>query len=197
MKPATQNSQKLSEIMGKCGQQALRAGGVIRQLMTILHKGEAISEPIDINVAVLEAVNFVKTDGQLGNFKIKQELATHLPLVNANNLQVQKILINLLHNSLESIREDGNAAGTIRVTTRIAADNPSIAQVSVCDNGKGVADTAMLKTMFQPFHSTKPNGLGMGLAISRALIEAHNGKMWAEQNVGPGITVHFTLPFEI
>jgi signal transduction histidine kinase len=72
-----------------------------------------------------------------------------------------------------------------------------MAQVTVCDSGKGVADAAALKTMFQPFQTSKAKGLGMGLAISRALIEAHGGKMWAEQNVGMGISVHFTLPFMI
>ena len=71
-----------------------------------------------------------------------------------------------------------------------------MAQVTVCDSGKGVADSATLKTMFQPFHTTKPSGLGMGLAISRALIEAHGGKMWAQKNAGNGISVHFTLPFD-
>ena len=65
------------------------------------------------------------------------------------------------------------------------------------DSGKGVADTATLKAMFQPFYTTKHSGLGMGLAISRALIEAHGGKMWAEQNPGIGINIHFTLPFVI
>jgi len=70
-------------------------------------------------------------------------------------------------------------------------------EVTVCDNGKGVTDAATLKAMFQPFYTTKSSGLGMGLAISRALIEAHGGKMWAEQNADIGISVHFTLPFMI
>ena len=116
-------------------------------------------------------------------------------MVSANGLQIQKVLVNLMRNGLESMQESGINAGTMTVTTRCSADDPAMAQVTVCDSGKGVADTATLKTMFQPFHTTKPSGLGMGLAISRALIEAHGGKMWAEQNVGMGISVHFTLPF--
>lgn len=191
------NPHKLSEIVEKCSQQALRAGSVIRQLMAILHKGESISEPIDINVAVREAVSFVMTDGQLGAFKINLDLAATLPLATANNLQIQKVLINLLHNGLESMRESGSNVETIEIITRPATDDPSFAQVTVSDCGKGVADVAMLKTIFQPFHTTKSTGLGMGLAISRALIEAHNGKMWAEQNTGHGISIHFTLPFAL
>ncbi len=195
LQTGNQNPQKLSGIMEKCSQQALRAGGVIRQLLGILHKGEAASEPVDINASIREVLNFIKVDEQLGTFKIKVDLAANLPPVMANNLQIQKVLINLLHNGLESMRESGSKAGTVSVTTQITASAPSMAQVMVCDSGKGVADPSMLKTIFQPFHTTKPNGLGMGLAISRALIEAHNGNMWAKQNAGPGITIHFTLPF--
>lgn len=192
-----QNPQKLSEVMEKCSQQALRAGSVIRQLMAILHKGEAANEPIDITVAVREAISFIMTDGQLSDFKISLDLAAALPLVTANSLQVQKVLINLLHNASESMQESGGDVGTIKIITRPATDDPSFAQITVIDCGKGVADVAMLKTIFQPFHTTKPAGLGMGLAISRALIEAHNGKMWAEQNAGPGLSIHFTLPFAL
>jgi len=113
----------------------------------------------------------------------------------ANALQIQKILINLARNSLESIQESGVKAGSVTATTHVFAGNPAFAQVTVSDNGKGITDAASLKAMFEPFHTTKATGLGMGLAISRALIEAHGGKMWAEQNAGPGISVHFTLPF--
>jgi len=67
-------------------------------------------------------------------------------------------------------------------------------KVTVRDSGKGVVDTAELKKIFEPFHSTKPAGLGMGLPISRSLVAAHGGKMWAEQNAGNGISIHFTLP---
>jgi signal transduction histidine kinase len=107
------------------------------------------------------------------------------------------VLINLLRNGLESMQESGITTGKIIITTSRFSRAPDMAEVSVSDCGKGVADTSTLKTIFQPFYTTKPSGLGMGLAISRALIEAHGGKMWAEQNVGMGISVHFTLPFVI
>ena len=189
--------QKLAHVLENCALQAQRAGDVIRQLMTVLHKGETISEPIDINSSVREALALVKADVHLGDFKIALDLAAGLPMVSANGLQIQKVLVNLLRNGLESMQESGINAGTMTVITRCSADAPDMVQVTVCDSGKGVADTATLKTMFQPFQTSKATGLGMGLAISRALIEAHGGKMWAEQNVGMGISVHFTLPFMI
>ena len=115
----------------------------------------------------------------------------------ANGLQVQKVLINILRNGLESLQESEINAGTMTVTTRCSTEDPTLVQVTVCDSGKGVADSATLRTLFQPFYTTKATGLGMGLAISRTLIEAHGGKMWAEQNADTGISVHFTLPFVI
>jgi PAS domain S-box-containing protein len=195
LRSGNQNPDKLSLVMKNCVEQAQRAGGVIRQLMDVLHKDESISEPIDISHLVNEALELVKADGQLGTFNVDLELAKSLPPVRANSLQIEKVLINLLRNGLESMRENGLSAGTITVTTRGTDGTPAMAQVTVSDVGKRVTDSTVMKTMFQPFYSTKPNGLGMGLAISRALIEAHGGKMWAEQNADTGISVHFTLPF--
>ena len=190
------NPEKLARILENCSQQAQRAGQVIRQLMNVLHKGDITKEPVDMNQSVHDAHNFVKANGQLKAFKLELNLAADLPLVMANHLQIQKVLVNLLQNGLEAMRESGQMTGTIAVITRVSANDPATVQVTVCDCGKGVANPAALKTLFQPFFTTKTTGLGMGLAISRALIEAHGGKMWAEQNPDRGISVHFTLPVE-
>jgi len=195
LQAGNQNPEKLGSLMEICAQQAQRAGGVIRQLMTVLHKDEALSESIDINQLAREALELVKAAGHLGAFSIELNLAAALPPVWANSLQIEKVLINLLRNGLESMQESGLSAGTITLTTRSTDDTPAMAQVTVRDGGKSVTDIAILKNMFQPFYTTKPQGLGMGLAISRALIEAHGGRMWAEQNAGNGISVHFTLSF--
>jgi len=194
LQSGNQNPQKLSHVMEKCALQAQRAGQVMRQLLTLLQKGEAISESVDINSSVHEALDFVKEDGYLHAVKINCDLDATLPPVAANHLQIQKVLINLLQNGLDAMQDSETRTGTITLTTRRSARDPALAQVTVCDSGIGVADDAALKRIFQPFHTTKATGLGMGLAISRALVEAHGGKMWAEQNNGPGLSVHFTLP---
>lgn len=189
------NPQKLSQVLESCSHQAQRAGQVILQLLTLLHKGEIVSEPLDINVSVCDALDLVGADSDFKAFKIERNLAADLPPVLANALQIQKVLVNLLRNGLESMQDKQEAFGSLIVTSRRSEDEPSMAQVTVCDSGTGVADTATLRTMFQAFYTTKATGLGMGLAISRALIEAHGGKMWAEQNPDQGISIHFTLPF--
>ena len=186
---------KLAPIIEKCNQQAQRAGDVIKQLLGILHKGETISEPININMSVKYALDYIKSSGHLNVTKIELNLANDLPLVMANSLQVQKVLVNLISNGLESMLESGNSKGTMTVTSCRSPSDPSRVLVTVCDSGTGVSDTGILKQMFQSFYSTKSTGLGMGLAISRALVEAHGGKMWAEQNPDIGLSVHFTLPF--
>jgi len=197
LQTGNRNPQKLTHVLENCVLQAQRAGDVIRQLVTVLHKYETISEPVDINISVCEALDFVKAHLDLGAFKIETDLAAGLQPVTANALQIQKVLVNLLRNGLESMQESGITTGKIIITTSRFSRAPDMAEVTVSDCGKGVADTNTLKTIFQPFYTTKPSGLGMGLAISRALIEGHGGKMWAEQNVGMGISVHFSLPFVI
>lgn len=192
-----QNPQKLSHILENCALQALRAGEVIRQLLELLHKGETPSEPIAINTSVYEALDFIKADGYSKAYKVELDLATDLPLALSNHLHFQKVMVNLLRNSLESMQESGMTAGTITITTRRFTSDPAMVEVIVRDCGKGVPDTADLKKMFQHFYTTKPTGLGMGLSISRTLIETHGGKMWAVQNTGNGLSVHFTLPFRL
>jgi PAS domain S-box-containing protein len=195
LQTGSKNPEKLPHILENCALQAQRAGDVIRQLLGILQKGEIQSEPLDINRSVQEARDFVMLDDPFKRFTIELNLAANLPPVLAHPLQVQKVLINLLRNGLESMQESSLTTGIISVTTRRSAADPAKVQVTVCDTGKGVTETAALKKMFQAFYTTKATGLGMGLGISRALVEGHGGKMWAEQNQGPGISVHFSLPF--
>ncbi len=194
LKAGNQDPQKLAKVMEKCAEQAQRAGEVIQQLLALLHKGETISEPVDINKSVNYALDLVKAQGYLKAYNIELNLAADLPMVTANALQVQKVLVNLLNNGLEAMNESGRRMGTITVASCLSPNNPALVLVSVCDSGMGVPDSDSLKQMFEPFYTTKATGLGMGLAVSRSLIEAHGGKMWAEKNADCGISVHFTLP---
>ncbi len=186
--------EKLSPMMEVCAQQAQRAGGVIRQLMTVLHEDDSLSELIDIGFLTREALDLVKANGTMDGFDVELELAAGLPPVRGNSLQIEKVLVNLLCNSLASMRENGMSAGTVTVTARCTDETPAMIQVTVGDQDKCETDSATLKNMFQPFHRGKPYGSGMDLAISRALIEAHGGNMWAERNADTGLCIHFTLP---
>lgn len=195
VKSGNHNLQKLNRVLENCSQQAQRAGQVIRQLFSVLQKGEPQNEAVDINRMVNYAYLYIKNNNQLNKFTLELNLAAGLPPVLANTLQIQKILINVINNSLEAIHGSGNNPGAISIMTCLSPNDPWMAQITVKDTGVGVSDADALNKMFQPFYTTKSTGLGMGLAISRSLIEAHGGKMWAEENAKTGISVHFTLPF--
>ncbi len=194
VKSGNQNPEKLADILESCSIQAQRAGEVIRQLMVLLQKGEFLSEPVDINKMVDFAYEYVIKNNNLISFVFEPKLTHSLPNVLANSLHIQKILIILIENSWDAMQENKNSTGKLTIYTRLYPSNLSMVQITVSDAGIGVSDANMLNKIFQPFYSTKPTGLGMGLAISRALIEAHGGKMWAEPNVDMGMSIHFTLP---
>ncbi len=194
LQPGHQNPEKLYHVVEKCTLQAQRAGNVIRQLITVLHKGESNNEPLDINGLIHQVMMFISAEESFSAFKIELDLAPDLPQVFVNNLQIQKVLINLIRNGLDSMQELDLKAGTMTISTHRFASDSEMVRITVCDSGKGLPDTANLKTIFQPFYTTKTSGLGMGLAISKAVIEAHGGKIWAEQNAGAGISIHFALP---
>lgn len=184
--------EKLRSILEKSAQQADRAGLVTRQLLTLLQKGDSVTEAIDIGEAITGAIDMMQSEGGLDGIDISIDIPPGIPKAQANSLQIEKVLLNLLKNAVEAMREaDSKGAMTVRADV-VTRDKPMI-KITVRDNGKQV-DASLLKDMFIPFHTTKPAGIGMGLAISRSLIEAHGGKLWAESNLDRGLSVHFTLP---
>lgn len=175
-------------------QQIKRAGNVVHELFSFLNARESITTPLGLNNVITNVIALLKDDGFLGDFKIKLELAASLPLVMANDLQLEKVLTNLIRNGVEAMNDAGLDQGSIVVTVT-TADNNSYALVSICDSGPGLASESTQK-VFEPFYSTKANGLGMGLAISRALIEAQGGQLWCQENEGGrGVTFYLTIPF--
>ncbi|MFA7280416.1 MAG: response regulator [Sterolibacterium sp.] len=187
-----ENREKMAHALTGAVEQSQRAGQKLHELLDFLHKGEIVSEQIDLNQVVLESLAMAEENGH-GGFRPRLELAPDLPAVQANRLQVQKVLINLLLNSFEAMRAAEVPSNTIAIKVKILAED-NMAKVTVHDTGPGI-DPETYKGIFEPFFSTKPNGIGLGLAISRALIEAHGGQLWVDQKLKPGAAVHFTLPF--
>jgi len=108
-------------------------------------------------------------------------------------MHVHKVLLNLFHNGIEAMQEAGVASPAIIVTVRTTG-NGDCAQVTIQDNGPGIREEDMQR-LFHSFFTTKPSGIGMGLAISRSLIEVNGGQLWVDPQERPGATFHFTLPF--
>jgi two-component system, LuxR family, sensor kinase FixL len=186
------DQDKLKRALEGCVLQAQRAGRSLHELMAFLQKGELVTEKLDINKIVKEAVDITRGNG-FGDFHTLLNLDPDMPAVLGNRVQVQKVLENLLRNAVEAMRNANIPYSAITITARTNKDF-NMAHVIVQDSGPGL-DAETAKRVFEPFFTTKPTGIGMGLAISRALIEANGGQLWFEPKANTGATFHFTLPF--
>ncbi len=192
----THYSDNLKRALEGCVEQAQRAGGSLHELLAFLQKGDLIVARFDLNDAVKEALNIARGSGYV-EFHPLLQLEENMPEVIGNKIQVQKILVNLLRNAVEAMRGARLKSSAIKVEVRTNAAS-NMAHVSVQDNGPGL-EAEIAKRIFEPFFTTKTSGIGMGLAISRALTEANGGQLWLEPNTETGTnigaTFHFTLPF--
>ena len=183
---------KLREAVEGSERQALRAGQSLRDLLKYLSINEASNEAFDLNQEIADVLEDVRAEHGL-QFHSVLHLEEQLPLVQANRTHVRKALFNLVCNGIESMQQANVPQPVITVTVRTAA-NENVAQVTVQDQGPGVKKED-LERLFEPFFTTKARGIGMGLAISRSLIEANGGQLWVDPQQGPGATFHLTLPF--
>ncbi|WP_145843106.1 PAS domain S-box protein [Denitratisoma sp. DHT3] len=185
-----QPPEKLAHVLECITQQADRAGKVVRELITFLDKGETTVETIDLKEVVRKAIAVAKSTSH-GKFRIATDFAPDLKPVRANRPQISKVIVVLLQNSMDAMLGAGSR-GRITISGHVCAEGDK-AHITIQDQGPGLDATAAQR-IFEPFFTTKPRGIGMGLTISRALIEAQGGKLWCEIGTGPGATFHFTLP---
>ncbi len=172
-------------------QQAQRAGLTIRELLDSLSTKEFTVDAFDLNQEILNVLDTARTEHSLQFHSILQ-LQPDLPPVLCNLMHLHKVLLNLFHNGIEAMQEARVSAPSITVTVR-TMENNGFAQVTIQDNGPGIRNEDVQR-LFQPFFTTKGEGMGMGLAISRSLIEMNGGQLWVEQQQGSGATFHFSLP---
>jgi C4-dicarboxylate-specific signal transduction histidine kinase len=184
--------EKLQRALEGGAAQTQRAGQVVRELLRFFQVREAAMEAIDLKEAIDRALAVVESNG-LDGFDSIVRLPSALPSVLANRLQIEKVLVNLVCNGVDAMRAAGVNPQSIAIDVQRTADG-SMAQVTVQDRGPGLSEEAV-RRVFQPFYTTKPTGIGMGLAISRALVEANGGRLWAEPAGGAGGIFHFTLPW--
>ena len=168
-----------------------RAGEVIRRLRLLLKKGEVQHQPFDINEVVREVLKLVRSDLVNQGVAVEAELAPALPEVNADRVQLQQVLLNLVMNACDAMA--GGPAGDHKLIIRTELAGSEGIRVSVADRGVGLA-SENLEKVFEPFFTTKVQGMGLGLSVCRSIITAHGGKLWATNNPGRGATFQFTLP---
>ncbi len=186
------SSDNLKRALEGCVGQAQRAGKSLHELMAFLQKGRLVTKRLSLNDIINDALKIVSHD-YYAEFNLILDLQPDLPDVQCNCTQVQKVLINLFRNAIEAMHTVKFPALTITTTMYIIA-GMRMALVTIQDNGPGL-NTAIVDRIFEPFFTTKSAGIGMGLAISRALIETNGGQLWVNCNTRTGATFHFTLPF--
>jgi two-component system sensor kinase FixL len=180
---------EIREILQDVVGDARRAGEVIQRLRSLLRKDEARLLPLDVNHVIREIAVLVRTDAILRNVLLDLELAPSLSPVRGDRVQLQQVLLNLILNGMEAVGPSGEGRRLVVQTLQTDA----AVRVAVRDQGAGIP-TDQLARIFETFYTTKPNGMGMGLPISRSIVEAHGGRMWAENNPDRGATFAFTIP---
>ena len=167
-----------------------RAREVIRRLRSLLRKDAAQFSLLDLNGLIRDVAKLLSSDTIIRNIAVRLELDPDPLFVNGDSVQVQQVVLNLLLNAMEAIAECVGDGRTIVVRTKIEVET---VHVSVQDAGMGLQQGTE-QLVFEPFYTTKPSGLGMGLAVSKSIIEAHGGRIWATDNALRGATFHFPLP---
>ncbi len=170
---------------------ATRASEVIARIRSLLKSGKSIKTRFGLDEIIEEIVALIKTEAQRRHVTVQTQLEPNLPEINADRVQIQQVLMNLVMNSLDALStvEDRPRVLTIQAYTGSA----DFVRIAVQDTGIGI-DPQRLKDIFDPFHTTKPHGLGLGLSISRSIIDAHGGHLVVIRNDGPGVTFQLTLP---
>jgi signal transduction histidine kinase len=187
---SAEKPEKLVHALGQASLQAQRAGKIVHRMRQFGSKGKARRTLMDINNVILDATGLVEPALEKQGISRHLELTSKLPLITADKIQIEQVVINLLQNAIEAIVTANTRNPTLTISSRCTDD---YVEVVVHDNGPGL-DTAMVSRIFDAFYSTRTDGMGLGLAISRSIIEAHGGQLRAESHPGSGTTFHFTLP---
>ena len=167
-----------------------RAGEVITRIRAFLRKTETEKAPIDINQTIRDVVILVRNDAEGKGVALHMELAANLPAVLGDRVQLQQVILNLVMNGVEAMTAVTDRERELRIRSRQHQSNKVL--ITVQDSGVGI-DPENLEKIFDAFYTTKSQGMGMGLAISRSIVEDHGGRLWAEPNDGPGTTFQFTF----
>jgi two-component system sensor kinase FixL len=184
---------KVKDALEKLNTQSLRAGAVIERIQRFARAQETSKELVALNDLVTDLLKLADSDARMHDIELDLDLAPDLPPVFADPVQVQQVILNLIRNGIDAMNEIGCANGrTIRLETRL---NDGYAELRVIDQGPGVADDQS-ELVFTPFHTTKKEGMGMGLSICRSIISEHGGELRFRNNEDDGACFYFSLPVD-
>ncbi len=183
--------EEVHRSLGKIVRDGHRACDVIDRIRVLIRKVPSRKDRLDINEAIREVVELTRGETVGNGVSVQTDLADGLPLIEGDRVQLQQVLLNLIVNAIEAMSGASEGARALSIRTKNA--EPGGVLVEVGDSGPGLAP-ATLERLFEAFYTTKPGGLGLGLSICRAIIEAHGGRLWVSANVPRGTIFHFTMP---
>lgn len=191
IKTSGEKPEKLVHALEQAASQALRAGKIIHRMRRFSSKGKVRRSQMDLNKVIRNAVSFVEPELDKKGITLQLELTSDLPPVVADSIQIEQVILNLLHNAIEAMVAGNSTIRNLAVTSRQTDTGP--VEIMVHDTGPGL-DTATVDRIFDTFFSTKEDGMGLGLAISHSIVEAHGGQLHVDSVTGAGTTFYFTLP---
>jgi PAS domain S-box-containing protein len=183
--------EKVQQSLTSIVDDATRAGEVIDRIRALIKKAPPRKDRLDVNGMILEIIEITRGEALKNGISVLTELADHLPVVEADRVQLQQVLLNLIVNALDAMGAANEGPRQLLISTGKVETSGVL--VAVQDSGPGL-EAAMLERVFESFYTTKPTGLGLGLSICRSIIEAHGGRLWASTNQGRGATFQFNLP---
>ena len=184
------NFREVDDALSLIVKEGNRAGEVVGRIRALIKKAPARKDAVAINDAILEVIALTRTEAANNSVSVRTQLAEGLPRVQGDRVQLQQVLLNLIINAIEAMRDVGEEERELLIGTRNEPDGVS---VEVRDSGPGFAP-AVIERVFEPFYTTKPEGMGMGLSICRSIIEAHGGRLWAIPCEPRGALFQFTIP---
>ena len=191
LRNATHDKDEVLEALKKASDQAIRAGDIIRRIRAFVRPSDDVREVIDLNSVIRDILVMLEYEARRGNMTINLQLDATVPHVRGDAIQIQQVVLNLARNAQDAIREGSNPSGIMAIRTENSANG--FVEVRVEDDGLGITSETRDR-MFEPFYTTKEQGLGMGLSICQSIVEGHGGRIWVDPDDRAGAVVFFSLP---
>jgi len=185
---------EVRQALGAAVRDGRRAIDIIGRIRTLIKKEPPRADDLEINDAIVELIAVTRGEVTKNNVSVETQLEKGLPFVQGDRVQLQQVILNLIINAVEAMRAVSERSRRLLIGTRKDASGRVL--VAIQDSGPRL-NPENFERLFDSFYTTKPGGMGMGLSICRSIVEAHGGRIWATPNVGPGITVQFTLPINV
>jgi C4-dicarboxylate-specific signal transduction histidine kinase len=188
---ATPNVAEARSAAERVVRDATRAAGVIARLRALFNKAGPVSELLDLNEAIADVIALTRREMQEAHVIVRSDLGPGLPAIRGDRVQLQQVVLNLVLNAAEAMSGVGDRPRELAISTQ--AVTPDQVEIAVRDTGKGL-DPVSATRIFEPFYTTKSSGMGMGLSISKSIVEEHGGSIRVEPNADAGVTLRVTIP---